>query len=263
MDVLLIGYGAMGREVLKKLGDGPGRITAILEVPDRVKAVRAEVPSSIQVVSAPDDLDTLPPLAAECAGHHAVDNYCVGLLKRGIDVIVISVGCLAVPGVYEKLRNAAFAGNAKLMLPAGAIPGADAIAAAKIGGLDYVRYTSRKPPKAWKGTPADQVCDLDAVTERTVLYQGNAGEAARLYTQNANVAATTALAGLGFDRTEVLLTADPTATGNIHLIEAKGAFGEMRLEIAGKPLAENPKTSSLAAYSLVRAIRNRAGNIEI
>ena len=263
MDVLLIGFGAMGREVLAKLGDGPGRITAILEVPERVKAVRAQVPSTIKVVGSPEDLDPLPPLAAECAGHHAVDTFCVGLLQRGIDVIVISVGCLAAPGVYDRLRNAAVRGNAKLMLPAGAIPGADAIAAARIGGLDYVRYTSRKPPHAWKGTPAEAVADLDRITERTVLYKGNAGEAARLYPQNANVAATTALAGLGFDKTEVLLTADPTAKGNIHLIEAGGAFGEMRLEIAGKPLPDNPKTSSLAAYSLVRAIRNRAGNIEI
>ncbi|MBM3487703.1 MAG: aspartate dehydrogenase [Alphaproteobacteria bacterium] len=263
MDVLLIGYGAIGRTVLEKLGDGPGRIVAILEVPERVKAVRALVPSSIKVVGSTEDLASLPPLAAECAGHKAVATYCVGLLKRGIDVIVISAGSLSAPGLFDELKASARHGKAKLMLPAGAIPGADALAAARIGGLDYVRYTSRKPPMAWKGTPAETVVDLASVKERTVLFKGRADEASQLYPQNANVATTTALAGLGFDKTEVLLTADPAAKGNIHLIEAGGAFGEMRLEIAGKPLPNNPKTSSLAAYSLVRAIRNRCGNIEI
>ena len=76
-----------------------------------------------------------------------------------------------------------------------------------------------------------------ALTERTVLYRGTAGEAALRYPQNANVAAAVALAGLGFDATEVELVADPDAPGNVHEIEAEGAAGRFAIQLAGQAVA--------------------------
>ena len=107
------------------------------------------------------------------------------------------------------------------------------------------------------------MCDLDAVTAETTLYQGKADEAATRYPQNANVAATLALAGAGFANTDVRLVADPAAGGNIHQVRAEGAFGAFDIEIRGKPLPDNPKTSTLAAHSVVAEIRRRAGPVEI
>jgi aspartate dehydrogenase len=185
------------------------------------------------------------------------------VLEAGSDLVVVSAGALADRALYEKLAAAAEKGKAKLLIVAGAVGGIDALAAARHGGLARVRYTSRKPPKAWKSTPAEKIADLAKLSAETVLYTGRADEAARAYPQNANVCATIALAGAGWDKTEVTLVADPAAEGNIHQIEAEGAFGRMTVEMRGKPLPDNPKTSSLAALSVLRAIRNRASAVEI
>lgn len=264
MNVLLIGHGAIAQEVLRRQGPGDeGRITAVLVRPARLAETRAALPETIEVVAALGDVTTRIDLAVECAGHAAVARYGEELLRRSIDFLVISIGALADRGLYERLAAAAGEGGAKLLLPAGAVAGADALAAARVGGLTEVVYVSRKPPRAWKGTPAEDIVDLDGLDEETVLYEGSADEAARLYPQNANVAATIALAGAGFDATLVRLIADPAAGGNIHQIHAEGAFGAFDIEVRGKPLPDNPKTSSLAAYSVVAAIRRRAGAIEI
>ena len=264
MNVMLIGYGAISREVLKHIGaDEPARISAILVRPARLDETRAALPDDIEVVADLDDLRVVPDLAAECAGHRAVAQYGAESLRRGIDLVVISIGSLSDRALYDDLARAASEGRAKLLLPAGAVAGADALAAARVGGLTRVTYTSRKPPAAWKGTPAEKEHDLASMTEETQLLEGAADEAARLYPQNANVAATIALAGAGFDKTEVRLVADPDARGNIHQLHAEGAFGEFDIEIRGKPLPDNPKTSTLAAHSVIHAIRNKAGAIEI
>jgi aspartate dehydrogenase len=265
MDVLLIGYGAIAKEVLKYVQpDEDANIVAILVRPARMRMVREAVRGrGIEVVSSFDDLTTKPQLVAECAGHAGVRDYGVDALQRGMNFLVISIGVLADATLYENLVQAAKDGGAKLVLAAGALAGADALAAARIGGLDKVTYTSRKPPKAWKGTTAEEICDLDALTTATTLYQGTAAEAATNYPQNANVAATIALAGAGFSGTQVRLVADPGAGGNIHQIQAEGMFGAVDIEIRGNPLPDNPKTSTLAAHSVVAEIRRRADPVEI
>jgi aspartate dehydrogenase len=133
----------------------------------------------------------------------------------------------------------------------------------RLSGLTSVRYRSRKPPLAWRGSVAERVADLGTLTKPTLLYKGTAGEAALLYPQNANVAAAVALAGLGFEATQVELVADPGAGGNIHEIEAEGAAGRFAIALQGKPSRSNPKTSALAALSVARALLNEQATIVI
>lgn len=265
LDFALIGHGAIAKFVLKNLKrDEAARCTAIVVRRTRVAEVQKAVGAGVAAVGSVAELGFhVPPLVVEAAGHGGLAEHGAAVLEAGSDLVVVSAGALADRALFDKLAAAAEKGKAKMLIVAGAVGGIDALAAARQGGLARVRYTSRKPPKAWKGTPAEKIADLANLSAEAVLYAGRADEAARSYPQNANVCATIALAGAGWDKTEVALVADPAAEGNIHQIEAEGAFGRMTVEMRGKPLPDNPKTSSLAALSVLRAIRNRASAVEI
>jgi aspartate dehydrogenase len=261
----LIGYGGIAQDVVAALRTSGGDVKIIGAAcrPGRVEKARAALPGIKIFAVIEKMLDRRPNVVAELAGQEAVAEYGREVLRRGIDFLIISVGSLAARDLLNYLKGGAEAGGSRILLPAGAIGGIDAIAAMRLGGLNAVRYRSRKPPAAWRGSPAEKVADLDKLQDRTVLYRGTAGEAALLYPQNANVAAAVALAGLGFDATEVELVADPAASGNIHEIEAEGAAGRFAIQLQGKPSRSNPKTSALAALSVARALINLEATIVI
>lgn len=265
IEVGLIGHGGIAQDALAALREsGEGvKIVGALCRPGRAANARAALPEIPIVESLDDLLARSPKVVAEVAGQGAVAEHGPAVLRHSVDLLVISIGALAEPKLRQELKAAAQAGGSRLLLPAGAIGGIDAIAAMRLGGLNAVRYRSRKPPAAWRGSPAEKIADLDKLTSRTVLYRGNAGEAALLYPQNANVAAAVALAGLGFDETEVELVADPAATGNVHEIEAEGDAGRFAIQLQGKPSRTNPKTSALAALSVARTLANLQAAIVI
>jgi aspartate dehydrogenase len=260
----LIGYGGIAQDVVAALRENGNGVNVVgaLSRPGRAEKARAALAGIAIVESLEALLAHGPAVVAEVAGQQAVAEHGPEVLRRGHDFLVISIGALAEPALLERLKTAA-KGGGRLLLPAGAIGGIDAIAAMRIGGLHTVRYRSRKPPAAWRGSPAEKVADLDKLTGRTVLYRGSAGEAALRYPQNANVAAAVALAGLGFDATEVELVADPDAPGNVHEIEAEGVAGRFAIQLQGRPSRSNPKTSALAALSVARALINLDSTIVI
>ena len=175
-------------------------------------------------------------------------------LMAGIDVLTVSIGALADAELEAQLKSAAHAGGARLHLASGAIGGLDALRSAKAGKLSSVTYIGRKPPQGWYGSPAAANVDLDALTEPFVHFRGTAREAALAYPKNANVAAAVALSGIGWEETKVQLIADPTVTENIHEIAASGDFGQLQFQIAGQGLPGNPKSSALAAMSVVASV---------
>lgn len=263
LNIALIGFGAIGSAAAALLQQTPQVRLAAVVLADLTPA--SLMPETVELLAqwAPDAevLDHVPEtgidLVVEAAGHPAIDQHVLAALRRGLPCIVASMGALSAPGLAEALDAAARQGGTQVEFVSGAIGAVDALAAAKIGGLTSVRYTGRKPPMAWLGTPAEKAVDLLGLTSEQTIFEGTARDAAAQYPKNANVAATISLAGLGLDATQVRLIADPSVSDNIHTVEAVGAFGRFELTMRNLPLAANPKTSAQTVYSLVRAIRNR------
>ncbi|HET6467333.1 MAG TPA: aspartate dehydrogenase [Geminicoccaceae bacterium] len=260
--VALIGFGAIGQVVARRvLADAEAPRLVAVAVRSRAEAARTALPPEVRVVSGAAALVALrPDLVVECAGQEALAACAPELLAAGIDVMAASVGALARPGVLEAWLPASAPG--RLFVPAGAVAGLDGLAAHRLAGLKRVVYTSTKPPRAWRGTAAEDAIDLDALGEPTSFFEGSAREAALVYPKNANIAATVALAGIGLDDTRVRLVADPAAEENAGLLEAESAIGRLRVETLAYPSA-NPRTSATTALSLVAAIRNRAARFVI
>lgn len=260
--LMMIGFGAMANEVCQHLPKD--LVLKWVVVPERsIASVKQTVDSDVQVISNIDDCSGVPDYVVEVAGQAAVKEHAEKVLLKGWNIGLISVGTLADTDFFMHLQRVAEKTGAHMHLLAGAIAGIDGIAAAKEGGLEKVTYQGCKSPNSWRGSYAEQLLDLDQVTEATVFYRGTAREAALKFPANANVAATIALAGVGLDETMVELTVDPTISQNKHTIIAEGRFGKMNIEMVGVPLESNPKTSTLAALSVIRACRNSVDAIQI
>lgn len=261
--VALIGYGAMARFVALHLGQSPWHLSHCVIRDGREAAARAAVGGDVAMIRGVDDLATLPDLVVDCAGHAGLKAHGAAFLRRGVPVISASLGALADADFHAALETAAQDGATQLKLVSGAIGALDALSAAKIGGLEHVTYTGIKHPQSWRGTVAETVTNLDTLTGAFTHFEGNARKAALSYPKNANVAAAVALAGLGFDRTQARLIADPQATGNSHEITAKGAFGTFEFKITGTSLPDTPRTSALAAMSVVDRIFRESAAITL
>ena len=213
---------------------------------------RARAAVSIRPCETVDDMAALaafrPGLVVEAAGAQAVRDYGPACLRAGIPLLLSSVGALHDDALRMSLIEAAQDGGTRLYLPSGALAGLDYLRAIRGAREARVAYQSRKPPAAWR----DELARLGSASEPTTpvtLFEGDAQEAAARYPANLNVAATLALAGVGFERTRVEVVVDPSARGNTHSVSVTSEYGTLRLTVENRPLtrqSERPRGSSAA-----------------
>lgn len=260
----LIGLGTVGKSLAQAIAGnmaGNATLEAVLVRPvnlDPARVFLADLGLDPVLSSDPEEFfEAGTTLIVEAAGQEAVRLYGSEALMTKRDLLVCATGAFTDDSLFEGLTALARQYRQRLIIPSGAIGGIDALASAALVGLDEVSVVTRKPPIAWAGTAAEEMVNLDSITADPVcLFEGPAREAVIKFPQNVNVAATLACAGVGLDRTTVRIYADPTINRNFHEIHFTGRSGSFKIEVCGNPSPDNPRTSALTGYSVIKTIRN-------
>lgn len=260
MRIGLIGGGNIGKFLLQCInikGLLPGSKIAGLYTRNEQSAAQLAVQFDTESFPDPQsliesaDLD----LVIEAATVQVVKDYAAAILSSGKDLVLSSVGALADVSFYRQLEEICQKNGTKIYLPSGAIGGLDILKAAKsIGELESVSIVTRKPPAALPGAPADR---------KQVMFEGSANQAIELFPKNINVSIILSLAGLGPDKTVVKIISDPEVRKNSHSIEAAGSFGKLSLVVENDPMPNNPKTSYLAALSVLSVLKNKDAVVKV
>ncbi|RNF38821.1 aspartate dehydrogenase [Planococcus salinus] len=193
-------------------------------------------------------------IVVEAATVEAAGLYLKDVVAQQKDLVVSSIGVFKDVEFLEEVKALAKAAGTHIFLPSGAIGGLDVLQSAKAaGGLEQVQITTRKSP-ASLGMESD---------EEQVVFDGSAYDAVEQFPKNVNVALVLAIAGIGVERTKVRVIVDPAIEQNTHTIEAEGDFGKMQLQVENNPMPSNPKTSLLAALSILAVLQNRNQALKI
>ncbi|UCF08635.1 MAG: aspartate dehydrogenase [Thermoplasmata archaeon] len=262
MNIGIIGCGAIG-STLAKAAEAIEEIDDVFvfdksHVCSRVMEEKLSKAKSVLTI---EELIQHSDFIIEAASQEAVSLFAKDILEGGKDMLIMSVGALVDDSFRSELESTAREHDAKIYLPTGAICGLDGLNSAAASGIEEVTLETTKPPMAFEGVSylEEKGVDVKALSSPTVIFEGNAKEAVRLFPKNVNVAATVSLAGIGFENTKVRLVADPGTEQNRHVITAKGQFGSMKAEINNLPFDRNPKTSRIAAQSAIAALKKIVG----
>lgn len=262
--VALIGCGAIGTVLAEAVDSGRAGETSLVAVFDVVpKSVERLVKHLKHRPKGYMDFEQFlkesdADIIVEAASQEAVKLYAEQVVKAGKNIMIMSVGALLNEALRSRIEAAAKKAGCRVIVPSGAIGGIDAIKAARLGGLERVTLTTRKNPDSLKYSPYFQkaVKDPAKMKEPVVVFEGAAEEAVKAFPANVNVSAVLSLAGVGGAKTVVRIVADPSATRNIHDIEAEGEFGRLMVRLENIPHPKNPKTSYLAVLSAIETLRS-------
>jgi len=263
LQVGIAGLGAVGLEVAKRLIAGvPGLKLAAVAVRDAEKARRAlpQIGDGIPVRKATElanDCDVV----VECLPPALFRDVAVSAIDKGRIFMPLSVAQLLEHGdLIERAKK----NGARILVPTGALIGLDAVRAAAEGTIHSVKMVTRKPPAGLEGAPylRDRAISVSGLKAPLKVFGGTAREGARGFPTNVNVAAALSLAGIGPDRTELEIWADPGVTRNTHTITVDADTARFTMTIENIP-SDNPRTGKSVAPSTVAALRALVSELKV
>jgi aspartate dehydrogenase len=222
---------------------------------------------SIRLTTEPDEViqDESVDLVIEAASRDAVKLIAEKVLTVGKHLLIMSVGALSDDDLNSRMEKVARERNVKVYLPSGAICGLDGVKGASVEEIRSAQITSTKHPKSLTGAPflVENRIDISGLKEPMVVFQGTAREAISGFPKNVNVAVALSLAGIGVDKTQVKIVADPDTDRTQHEIRVEGDFGELTTRIRNHVHPGNPKTSYIAALAAIRTLRKLSEPIQL
>lgn len=256
LKVAIAGLGAVGWPVVRKLDAGiEGLALAAVSArrPEQALEKLAALGRPPALVGL-EELAALADVVVECVPAAVFDRVARPAIEAGRIFIPISVGALL---GRDDLVARARATGARILVPTGALVGLDAVRAAAEGEITEARIITRKPPKSLAGAPylEQQGISLENLSEPLRLFAGPAAEGVKGFPANVNVAAALSLAGIGPQRTQLEIWADPALQYNTHRIELVADSVRLSLKIENVPSEETPGTGKITALSIIAQLR--------
>ena len=258
------GLGAIGLPVVKALQQGIPGLRLIAVSARHEDAAREKLDAlgiSAPVLSLPE-LAARADIVVECVPAEAYAAIADTAIAAGRTLITLSCGqLLQRPDLIKQARENA----AQIIVPSGAVLGLDAIRAAAEGKIHSVRMVTRKPPKSLMGAPylEQRNIRIDDLNEPLQVFKGTAREGAKGFPANVNVAAAVSLAGIGPDRTELEIWADPSIDRNTHRIKVEADSARFELFIENVPSEEKPGTGKITALSVMACLRGLGASLRV
>ena len=245
----IAGLGAIGSAVGRALNEG-------IDGLEWIAASDIDPPSEfdIPIVNFEDLVDRCD-IVIEALPPAIVPQLTKHVFEKQKTLILISSCALL---MFPEIREMHDLSTSRIFVPSGALAGLDGVKGLKELGIKKSIIASTKPPMGFAGAPyVDEMgIKLDQIETKTRIFEGNALEAAKGFPANVNVAATLSLAGLGAENTHVEIWADPDTKSNSHEITVSGEFSTLTARIENKPDPANPKSSMLAAQSIVATLKD-------
>jgi aspartate dehydrogenase len=262
----LAGFGSIGQYLARRLDEGAlpqAQITAVsardLEKAAGNAASLRAPPKVVPVAELAEHAEII----VECATADAFPEIARTILAEGRLLLAVSAG--GVPAFPDILEFAERHGG-RLRIASGALPGLDSVRCAREGTIRRVKPNSRIKPSSFVGEEYLESRGYDfrrPLAEPVKVFQGSAREAAAAFPRHFNVAISLSLAGIGFDRTEVEIWADPGIPGAIHNVELEADDVVLSLTSRNRPSEANPKTSRIIAPSVLAALRTMVATLNV
>ena len=260
----IAGVGAIGSVVARALDKGlTGFRLEALTTRDaqRRPAVLSELQRPVEVVDA-RELARRCDVIVECAPSAAFTTIVRPAAEAGRVIVTVSAAALI---ENMAMVEVARAHGGRIILATGALLGFDAVRAAAKGVIHSVCMVTRKPPRALLGAPYLELHHIDITNLSAPLrvFAGSAREGARGFPANVNVAAALALAGVGPERTQLEIWADPGLSRNTHTIKVDADSVRFEMTIENVPTPDKPGTGRVTALSVIAALESLTSTLRV